>query len=109
MLNLLVQNFSAYYMPRRVLGAKDFKMKKTKSQPSWNLHFSSERQATNQQINYSVLSAAECYKEKSKKALSDITCKQSGSNPCEYLKKESSRQRKCRGFVAAMGLVYSEA
>ena len=46
-------------MPRRVLGAKDFKMKKTKSQPSWNLHFSSERQTTNQQINYSVLSAAE--------------------------------------------------
>ena len=69
MLNLLVQNFSAYYMPRRVLGAKDFKMKKTKSQPSWNLYFSLERQTMKQQINYFVLSAAECYKEKSKKAL----------------------------------------
>ena len=100
-------------MPRRVLSAKDFRMKKTKSQPSWNLHFSSERQTTNQQINYSVLSAAECYKEKSEKALSDITCKQRlkqvWSDPCEYLKEESSRQRKYRGFVVAMGLVYSEA
>ena len=51
-------------MPRRVLGAKDSKMKKTKSQPSWNLHFSLETQATNQQINYSMLSAVQVLQRK---------------------------------------------
>lgn len=51
-------------MPRRVLGAKVSKMKKAKSQPSWNLRFSLERQTTNQQINYSMLSAVQVLQRK---------------------------------------------
>lgn len=49
-------------MSRRVLVARDSKMKKTNLSPLGILHFSSEKEATNQQNNYSVLSAGKCYK-----------------------------------------------
>jgi len=42
-------------------------MKKTNPSPLGILHFSSEKEKTNQQINYSVLSAVKRYEEKSRK------------------------------------------
>lgn len=63
-------------MPRRVLGAKDSKMKKTKkSQPSLNLHFSSEGQAANQQTNILCEVLTSAIRTNQEKALSERTRK----------------------------------